>query len=39
LRDDLKPEGPVQSEQRGLQETQSYQALNDSGDRGLRGFA
>jgi hypothetical protein len=39
LRGDLKPRDPVQPEWGGFQETQMYQALNDSGDRCLRRFA
>jgi len=36
---DLKPGVPIQPEQRELQETQAYQALNDSGVGCLRCFA
>src|SRR5258705_7305500 len=38
-RGDLNPKVPIQPERGGLQETQAYQALNDSGGGGPRCFA
>jgi hypothetical protein len=39
LRGDLKPRGYGATRVGGFQETQTYQALNDSGDSCLRCFA